>query len=232
MAGADRRRIFRLPRRTDQWRGDCCISLPRRHPLAPATMPAQPEGTTGMDADGEAGGRVPSQAAYPAPLAQCAFCRQTPEVGAECPNWARSDLCGGRPAMSVPTANAERPRWGGPRSFAGACADAEVAPIPAIYATRRGLAGSTHSRSSCVADPRYELDDYLRRPEEQRRQARPPIDVGILRWSKPDLEKLFDGYCACCEAPFQDYGFGQINHYRPKGGGGGHMRSERLGVRI
>src|SRR5208282_2805587 len=27
----------------------------------------------------------------------CALRRQTPEVGAECPNWARSDLCGGRP---------------------------------------------------------------------------------------------------------------------------------------
>src|SRR5208337_5369687 len=35
----------------------------------------------------------------------CALRRQTPEVGAECPNWARSDLCGGRPAMDVPTAN-------------------------------------------------------------------------------------------------------------------------------
>src|SRR3954451_20419167 len=30
--------------------------------------------------------------------------RQTPKVGAECPNWARSDLCGGRSVMSVPTA--------------------------------------------------------------------------------------------------------------------------------
>src|SRR4051812_40070742 len=29
--------------------------------------------------------------------------RQTPKVGAECPNWARSDLCGGRSVMSVPT---------------------------------------------------------------------------------------------------------------------------------
>ena len=27
-----------------------------------------------------------------------------PKVGAECLNWARSDLCGGRPAMGVPTA--------------------------------------------------------------------------------------------------------------------------------
>jgi hypothetical protein len=28
----------------------------------------------------------------------------SPKVGAECPNWARSDLCGGRSAMSGPTA--------------------------------------------------------------------------------------------------------------------------------
>src|SRR5215203_3742717 len=26
-------------------------------------------------------------------------CRPTPKVGAECPNWARSDLCGGRSVM-------------------------------------------------------------------------------------------------------------------------------------
>src|SRR3954451_21288521 len=32
------------------------------------------------------------------------FCRHTPKVGAECPNWARSDLCGGRSVMGVPTA--------------------------------------------------------------------------------------------------------------------------------
>ena len=38
-------------------------------------------------------------------LAKCPLLRQTPEVGAECPNWARSDLCGGRSAMGVPTAN-------------------------------------------------------------------------------------------------------------------------------
>jgi hypothetical protein len=30
--------------------------------------------------------------------------RQTPKVGAECPNRARSVLCGGHLAMSVPTA--------------------------------------------------------------------------------------------------------------------------------
>jgi hypothetical protein len=30
--------------------------------------------------------------------------RHTPKVGAECPNRARSDLCGGRSVTSVPTA--------------------------------------------------------------------------------------------------------------------------------
>ena len=32
------------------------------------------------------------------------FAGQIPEVGAECPNRARSDLCGGRSVMGVPTA--------------------------------------------------------------------------------------------------------------------------------
>ena len=40
-------------------------------------------------------------------MAKRAVCRQTPEVGAECPNWARSDLSGGRSEMSVPTGNDE-----------------------------------------------------------------------------------------------------------------------------
>ena len=32
------------------------------------------------------------------------LCRHAPKVGAECPNGARSVLCGGRSVMSVPTA--------------------------------------------------------------------------------------------------------------------------------
>ena len=31
--------------------------------------------------------------------------RHAPEVGAVCPNWARTDLCGGREVTRVPTAN-------------------------------------------------------------------------------------------------------------------------------
>ena len=40
----------------------------------------------------------------PPPLAGTAFRRQTPKVGAVCPNWARTVLCGGRSVMGVPTA--------------------------------------------------------------------------------------------------------------------------------
>jgi hypothetical protein len=54
----------------------------------------------------QAGRRLHSQSPGPSPMAKCALRRQTPEVGAECPNWARSDLSGGRLATAVPTANA------------------------------------------------------------------------------------------------------------------------------
>ena len=48
-----------------------------------------------INTDGETNGRVPAKAANPSSVAQRAVCRQTPKVGAECPNWACSDLCGG-----------------------------------------------------------------------------------------------------------------------------------------
>jgi len=68
-------------------------------------MSAQPESQSAMDADGETGGRVSPEATDPSSLAQREVRRQTPKVGAECPNWARSDLSGGRSEMSVPTGN-------------------------------------------------------------------------------------------------------------------------------
>src|SRR4249920_2949267 len=43
-------------------------------------------------------------------MAAAALCRQTLEVGAVCPNWARTDLCGGRLATAVPTAIAGKHR--------------------------------------------------------------------------------------------------------------------------
>ncbi len=40
----------------------------------------------------------------PSSVARPTLCRQSPKVGAECLNWARSDLCGGCPVMGIPTA--------------------------------------------------------------------------------------------------------------------------------
>ena len=79
-------------------------------------MPAQPKSKSAMDANDETGRRVPPPATNPLSLAQCALRRQTPEVGAECPNRARSDLCGGRSAMGVPTANTSTMVGAGERS--------------------------------------------------------------------------------------------------------------------
>jgi len=40
----------------------------------------------------------------PSSMATTALRRQIPKVGAVCPNWARTDLCGGRSVMGVSTA--------------------------------------------------------------------------------------------------------------------------------
>src|SRR5712675_1437103 len=110
MARANRRRLFRLPRRADQQPGAERVSIPRPRSLASAVMSAQPKSTSAMDAHDETGRRVPPPAANPASLAECALRRQTPEVGAECPNWARSELSGGRSETGVPTGNRFGPR--------------------------------------------------------------------------------------------------------------------------
>ena len=94
VARAGRRWILRLPRRADQQPGVICVPLSRRGALAPAALPAQPEGVRGVGTDGETGRRISPQAPCPASLAQRAVCRQTPEVGAVCGNSARTDLCG------------------------------------------------------------------------------------------------------------------------------------------
>jgi len=57
----------------------------------------------------------PSRVSYT--ISPCALCRQKPKVGAECPNWARWDLCGG-PVMSVPAANTSGSALGGYRTLA------------------------------------------------------------------------------------------------------------------
>src|SRR5438046_9622932 len=59
--------------------------------------------------DSEPGKRVPCAGAHTAKPERKTLCRHTPKVGAVCPNWARTDLGGGRSVMSVPTAISEMP---------------------------------------------------------------------------------------------------------------------------
>src|SRR5829696_644740 len=104
MAEAGRHRLRRLPCCADQQ--SCLSGVPLSHcrPLATHASAAQPEGWVDVGEDRVHRQRLAPEAAHPSPLAAAAFCRQTPKVGAGCPNGARPDLCGGRSAMSVPTA--------------------------------------------------------------------------------------------------------------------------------
>src|SRR5262252_4153131 len=72
--------------------------------MARAAQQTQPEGPPNLDLDCHAGGLLASQTAHPPSLAQPALRRHPPEVGAVCGKAARTDLCGGRGGISVPTA--------------------------------------------------------------------------------------------------------------------------------
>ena len=104
MAGTGGWRFFRLSRRANQLCGLVGLLAPRQESVAARAPAAQPEGSLDVRADGPAGCRLPAQTADPTPMAEHPFCRHTPEVGAVCLNWACTVLCGGRSAMSVPTA--------------------------------------------------------------------------------------------------------------------------------
>ena len=57
-----------------------------------------------MAPDGATCSSVVAATPHPSSLARGSLRRQTPEVGAVCPNWARTDLCGGCPVTGIPTA--------------------------------------------------------------------------------------------------------------------------------
>src|SRR6266851_4669956 len=92
------------PRSADKLPGTCGLPAPCCPPLAAHASAAQPEGWLHLETDREAGRRLPPETPHPSPLAERALRRQTPEVGAVCGKSARTDLCGGRPVMDVPTA--------------------------------------------------------------------------------------------------------------------------------
>jgi hypothetical protein len=113
VAEAGRDRLLRLPCGTNQRPVPGGVPLPRHEPLATHASAPQPEGSDDVGAGNEARRRLAPAPAHPPPLAKPALRRQAPEVGAGCGNAARPDLCGGRSAMSVPTAITNHKNCGG-----------------------------------------------------------------------------------------------------------------------
>ncbi|WP_352700094.1 reverse transcriptase domain-containing protein, partial [Mesorhizobium sp. M0152] len=96
VAKADRDRPLRIFRGSNEYPGAHGVQVSGDRHLEAYASAAQPEGRRYVGTDCAVGQRLPSQALQPSSMAECPFRRQTLEVGAECPNWARSDLCGGR----------------------------------------------------------------------------------------------------------------------------------------
>jgi hypothetical protein len=122
-----------------------------------------------MGEDHAARQRLAPQTANPSLLAASALRRHTPEVGAVCGNPARTDLCGGRSAMSVPTANRQ-----------------EIGGIGHDYLLRRKQCGAlNYARHSVIACARREADqvpkhsplDDRHRPAPELSDSRPEPDA-------------------------------------------------------
>ena len=104
LAKAGRQRLLCLSRRPDQLGGVASIPAPHRAHLAAYAAAAQSETSHDVGPNAEAGRRLAPGPADPSSLARPTLRRQQLKVGAACGNSARADLCGGRSAMTVPTA--------------------------------------------------------------------------------------------------------------------------------
>src|SRR5271166_708611 len=104
LAGRGYTRILRLSRRADQRARPQCLPPSRHRPLATRHASAQPAGPNDLGRHRQACRTLPAEAQDHPRLAVATLPRQTPKVGAVCGNSARTDLCGGRAVMRVPTA--------------------------------------------------------------------------------------------------------------------------------
>ena len=98
-----------LLRRADERAGDHSVPAPSGRSLAPRHQATGTEASARMAANEGNRQSLPAVSAHPASVARTTVSRQSPEVGARCGSTARRDLCGGRPAMAVPTATPRSP---------------------------------------------------------------------------------------------------------------------------
>src|SRR4029077_20622807 len=104
MAAAGRHRLLQLPSGADQQFVTVRVPIPRYQSLAAHAAVAEPKRWDDLGADQAAGRPLAPETENPSSVARETLRRQTPKVGAVCPNWARTDLCGGREVTRVPTA--------------------------------------------------------------------------------------------------------------------------------
>src|SRR5262249_50911245 len=104
MAEASRHRLLQLSRGADKCSEAGRVPFPCHPSLVAHAAAAKPERLDDDGTDRAVGRGLAPETAHPPSLARCTLRRQTPEVGAVCSNWARTDLSGGREATRVPTA--------------------------------------------------------------------------------------------------------------------------------
>src|SRR3981189_3679947 len=104
MAETGRQGLLQLPCRADQQSGAGCIPLLRHRTLATIAQATQSERRHDVAADHAVGQRLAPETGYPSSMAKNTLRPHPPKVGAVWGKAARTVLCGGRSAMSVPTA--------------------------------------------------------------------------------------------------------------------------------
>src|SRR5947209_329196 len=119
--------VLCLLRGTDEHCLAVCHAAPPQSPMAHGAPATEPTATDGLASHGAARRSLSTATEHPSPVAGAKVPRQTPEVGAVCVNCARTDLCGGRSAMTVPTAIDIRSGRGGRNWLADAISFAELA---------------------------------------------------------------------------------------------------------
>src|ERR1700738_3471107 len=104
MVAAGRHRLLQLTPRGGTQLDPDRVPIPRYQSLAAHATAAEPERLDDLGADQAVGRRLAPETANPSSVARESLRRPRPRVRAVCPNWARTDLCGGREVTRVPTA--------------------------------------------------------------------------------------------------------------------------------